>query len=176
MAGVTAKDVEDSVTELVATGVSERVLKQLEEQGLPFKRSLKLELPDFPTDITLVDDVELMSMASKYIENMNFLRTQAACAELAELESETLYKDAVGAGLLSKTTGKASEKATLLKAQVDSDPVVRELADAYSYARAYHKMIRTILDNIERYYSLTSRELTRRTSTSRVTGFNRYAP
>lgn len=164
------------MTELVATGVSEQVLKQLEEQGLPFKRSLKLELPDFPSDITLVDDVELMSMASKYIENMNFLRTQAACAELAELEAETLYSDAVNAGLLSKTTGKASEKATLLRAQVDGDPAVRELADAYSYARAYHKMIRTILDNIERYYSLTSRELTRRTSTSRVTGFNRYAP
>lgn len=164
------------MTELVATGISAQVLKQLEEQGLPLKRSLKLELPDFPADITLVDDTELMSMASNYIENMNFLRTQAACAELAELESETLHKDAVGAALLSKTTGKASEKATLLKAQVDSDPVVRELSDAYAYARAYHKMIRTILDNVERYYSLTSRELTRRTSSGRVTGFNRYAP
>jgi hypothetical protein len=164
------------MTELVATGISAQVLRQLEEQGLPLKRSLNLELPDFPSDITLVDDTELMSMASKYIENMNFLRTQAACAELAELESETLHKDAVGASLLSKTTGKASEKATLLKAQVDNDPVVRELSEAYAYARAYHKMIRTILDNVERYYSLTSRELTRRTSSSRVTGFNRYAP
>ena len=176
MVGVIASDAEDTMTDLVATGVSEQVLKQLEEQGLPLKRSLKLELPDFPSDITLVDDTELMGMASKYIENMNFLRTQAACAELAEMEAEAFYSEAVNSGLLSKTSGKASEKATLLRAQVEAEPLVKELSDAYSYARAYHKMIRTILDNIERYYSLTSRELTRRTSSGRVTGFNRYAP
>jgi hypothetical protein len=176
MVGVIANDAEDTMTELSATGISEQVLKQLEEQGLPFKRSLKLELPDFPNDITLVDDTELMGMASKYIENMNFLRTQSACAELAEMEAEAMYSEAVNAGLLSKSTGKASEKATLLRAQVEAEPAVKELSDAYSYARAYHKMVRTYLDNIERYYSLTSRELTRRTSSGRVTGFNRYAP
>jgi hypothetical protein len=176
MVGVIANDAEDTMTELSATGISEQVLKQLEEQGLPFKRSLKLELPDFPSDITLVDDTELMGMASKYIENMNFLRTQAACAELAEMEAEAFYSESVNAGLLSKTSGKASEKATLLRAQVEAEPAVKALSDAYSYARAYHKMVRTYLDNIERYYSLTSRELTRRTSSGRVTGFNRYAP
>lgn len=164
------------MTELSATGMSERVLKQLEEQGLPFKRSMKLEMPDFPEDITLVDDADLMVMASKYMENMNFLRTQAACSEIAEVEAEALYDEAISKGLLEKTTGKATEKATLLRAQVTTDPAVKDLGEAAKYAHAYHKMIRTILENIERYYQLVSRELTRRTSTGKTPQWNRYAP
>ena len=48
MPGDSVQDAEDTMTELVATGISEEVLKVLESQGLPIKRSMKLELPDFP--------------------------------------------------------------------------------------------------------------------------------
>lgn len=165
-----------NMTELVASGVSAKVLAQLEAQGLPFKRSMKLDMPDFPSDITLVEDADLMVMASKYMENMNFLRTQAACSEIAEVEADALYEEAVSQGLLNKTTGKPTEKATILKAQVLTDPTVKDLSDAASYAHAYHKMIRTILENIERYYQLVSRELTRRTSSNKSPQWNRYVP
>lgn len=175
MDGDTVQDVEVTMTELVATGISEAVLAQLEAQGLPLKRSMKIELPDFPEDITLVDDNELMIMASKYMENMNFLRTQVACAAIAEAESENTLDDAIAQGLLSKTTGKTTEKAALLRASVLTDPVIKELADAKNYSHAYRKLLDTLLENTERYYSLTSRELTRRTSTGR-SSFNRYAP
>lgn len=164
------------MTELVVTGISKEVLKVLENQGLPIKRSIKLDMPDFPEDITAIDEQELMIMASKYMENLNFIRTQVACATLAEAEANSAYDMTVAKGLLGKTTGKSTEKSVMLKAAVVTEPEVVELAKAKDFAYAYRKLLETHLENLERYYSLTSRELTRRTSNSRNNSFNRYVP
>ena len=163
------------MSEIVATGISEIVLQQLESQGLPLKRSMNIQPPEFPADITLVDDQELMVMAGKYMENLNFLRTQVACANLAELEATNSYDLEVAKGLLMKTTGKSTEKAVMLKAAVATDEYIMVLDKAKNYAHAYRKLLETALENLERSYSLTSRELTRRTSSSRMMG-NRFVP
>jgi hypothetical protein len=176
MPGDSVQDAEDTMTDLVATGISEEVLKVLENQGLPIKRSMKLELPDFPEDITAIDEQQLMIMASKYMENLNFIRTQVACATLAEAEADSAYDMTVAKGLLGKTTGKSTEKSVMLKAAVVTEPEVVELAKAKDFAYAYRKLLETHLENLERYYSLTSRELTRRTSNARSGSFNRYVP
>jgi hypothetical protein len=152
---------------IVATGVSDEVMKILEAQGMPVRRSLDIDAPMFPKDITVVDDQELMVLATKYMENYSFIRTQVACAALAELEAENAYSSAEAKAFLSKTNGKTTEKATMLKAAVITDPEIEELAKAKMYAYAYRKMLETTMDNLERYYSLTSRELTRRTSALR---------
>jgi hypothetical protein len=152
---------------IVATGVSDEVMKILEAQGMPVRRSLDIDAPMFPKDITVVDDQELMVLATKYMENYSFIRTQVACAALAELEAENAYNSAEAKAFLSKTNGKTTEKATMLKAAVITDPEIEELAKVKMYAYAYRKMLETTMDNLERYYSLTSRELTRRTSALR---------
>jgi hypothetical protein len=152
---------------IVATGVSDEVMKILEAQGMPVRRSLDIDAPMFPRDITVVDDQELMVLATKYMENYSFMRTQVACAALAELEAENAYSSAEAKAFLSKTNGKTTEKATMLKAAVITDPEIEELAKIKMYAYAYRKMLETTMDNLERYYSLTSRELTRRTSALR---------
>lgn len=152
---------------IVATGVSDEVMKILESQGMPVRRNLDIDAPPFPKDITVVDDQELMVLATKYMENYSFLRTQVACAALAELEAENAYSLAEAKAFLSKTNGKTTEKATMLKAAVITDPEIIELATVKMYAYAYRKMLETTMDNLERYYSLTSRELTRRTSALR---------
>lgn len=152
---------------IVATGVSNEVMKILEAQGMPVRRSLDIDAPMFPKDITVVDDQELMVLATKYMENYSFIRTQVACAALAELEAENAYSSAEAKAFLSKTNGKTTEKATMLKAAVITDPEIEKLAKAKMYAYAYRKMLETTMDNLERYYSLTSRELTRRTSALR---------
>jgi len=152
---------------IVATGVSDEVMKILEAQGMPVRRSLDIDAPMFPKDITVVDDQELMVLATKYMENYSFIRTQVACAALAELEAENAYNSAEAKAFLSKTNGKTTEKATMLKAAVITDPEIEELAKIKMYAYAYRKMLETTMDNLERYYSLTSRELTRRTSALR---------
>jgi hypothetical protein len=165
------------MSNIIATGISAEVLKVLESQGLPIKTDLNVEMPDFPADITEVDDQELMSMAGRYMENINFLRTQSACASLAELEAENEYEARVAHGLLTNTTGKSTEKTAMLRASVITQPEIVELYKAKSFAHAYRKLLETNLENIERYYSLTSRELTRRTSNARnFTPSNRWTP
>jgi hypothetical protein len=155
------------MTELIATGISEEILNVLEKQGMPIRRSLDMDIPPFPRDITMIDDQELMTLSTKYMENFNFMRTQVACAELSETELENAYGIAEAKALLSKTSGKSTEKATMLKASVITDEVIEKLANEKFYAHAYKKMLQTMMDNLDRSYSLTSRELTRRTSIAR---------
>ena len=59
----------------------------------------------------------------------------------------------------------------MLKATVLTDPEMQELARNRLHAQAYHKLLKTSLDNLERSYQLTSRELTRRTSVLKARGF-----
>jgi len=139
----------------------------LEAQGMPIQRSFDIDCPPFPKDITLVDDQELMILATKYMENFNFMRTQVACAALAEEEAEMAYSTAEAKATLLKSNGKTTEKATMLKAAVITDPEIVDLSTQKLQAYAYRKMLETTMDNLERYYSLTSRELTRRTSAMR---------
>ena len=152
---------------LVTTGVSEEVIKVLEAQGLPVKRNLDIEVPAFPRDITMVDDQELMVLMTNYMENYSFIRTQVAAAALSETEAENEYSMAEAKALLTHTSGKSTEKATMLKSTVMSLDEIQELSRKKLYAHAYRKMLETTMDNLERYYSLTSRELTRRTSSMR---------
>jgi hypothetical protein len=152
---------------LEATGISEDIIVVLQKQGLVVNKTLDVDMPDFPDDITLVDDQELMVMASKYMENYNMMRTQTACAQVAELEAENAYDLAEARALLSTSTGKSTEKAGLLKAAVLTQPDIQEKLKAKNYTYAYRKLMETTQDNLERYYSLVSRELTRRTSSDR---------
>ena len=152
---------------IVATGVSAEMLDVLEAQGLPVRRQLNISVPDFPRDITVVDDQELMVLASLYMENYNFIRTQVACAALAELEAENAFTSAENKALLANSTGKSTEKATLLKATISALPEIQDLAQAKLVSHAYRKLLETTQENLERYYQLTSRELTRRTSAMR---------
>ena len=153
-----------------STGVSDEILKILEDQGLPVRRSLDIDIPPFPKDITAVDDQELMTLASRYMENYSFMLTQVACADLAVIEAESAYDTAEAKAMLTKTTGKSTEKSVMLKAAVLTDPDIEKLAKDKLHASAYHKLLKTTLENLERYYQLTSRELTRRTSVLKARG------
>jgi hypothetical protein len=78
--------------------------------------------------------------------------------------------------MLSKSTGKSTEKPVLLRALVHEEPEIQALQDAKQYAHAYKVLLENNLENIERYYSLTSRELTRRNSAARNIMNNRFTP
>lgn len=149
--------------ELIANGITGDVLSVLEAQGLPVRRNLDIEVPPFPRDITAVDDQELMQLARCYMENYNFLITQVACAELAVAEAESVY-DKEEAKLLITGAADPKAKATTIKATILVDPEMETRSQNLLSAKAYHKLLKTMQDNLERYYQLTSRELTRRTS------------
>lgn len=163
------------MSDLIATGVSREIIKVLMSQGLPIKTSLHMEIPPFPEDITMVSDQELMMLAAKYMENYNFVTTQVACAAIAELEADNSYESFHAKGLISKTTGKTTEKSIMLKALVQTDPELVTLENAKTYAYAYRKMIETMQQSLERYYYLVSREITRRTHGDKMRT-NRFTP
>ncbi len=163
------------MSELIATGVSQEILKILQSQGLPVRTSLHMDIPPFPEDITSVNDQQLMTLAAKYMENYNFVSTQVACAAIAELEADNLYDSSHAKGLISNTTGKTTEKSIMLKAIVQTDPEISTLANAKTYAYAYRKMLETMQQSLERYYYLVSREITRRTHGDKMRT-NRFVP
>lgn len=148
--------------ELVTTGPSKEIIAVLESQGLPIKRKLDIDVMPFPKDITAVDDQELMLLARNYMENYNFMITQVACAELAvvELESALEFREAE----LLITLSSDKTKATVVKASIAIDLDIVRMKKELMLAEAYQKLLKTMQDNLERYYQLTSRELTRRTS------------
>jgi len=149
--------------DLIVSGVSDSIIKVLESQGLPIRRSLNIDVPSFPIDITAVDDKVLMELARAYMENYNFLITQVACAELAVTETENMY-DQEEAKLLLVKSSDPKLKATTIKAMILTDSNMQDMFQGLMQAKAYHKLLKTMQDNLERYYQLTSRELTRRTS------------
>lgn len=151
------------MSELIAKGISEEIMLVLESQGLPVRTSLDLDIPDFPQDVTLLDDQDLMMLAAKYMENYNFVSTQVAIAAVAEMEAEDAFDYAHSRALLQTSTGKSTEKAVMLKAAVMLDDEVTTLRNRKMHAYAYRKMLETTQSSLERYYYLTSRELTRRT-------------
>jgi len=155
--------VKNMAIELLANGISGSVLNVLEAQGLPVRRTLDIDVPAFPRDITAVDDQELMQLARVYMENYNFLITQVACAELAVAEAESIY-DKEEAKLLITGAVDPKAKATTIKASILINPDMEAMSQGLMHAKAYHKLLKTMQDNLERYYQLTSRELTRRTS------------
>ena len=156
---------------LHAVGIGEEMMSILEAQGLPVRRQLDIDLPAFPADITAVDDQQLMDLANRYMQNYNFMLTQVALADLAVVEADNAYDMAEAKAMLTKTTGKTTEKSVMLKALVITDPEIVDLSTKRLQAQAYHKMLKTTLDNLERYYQLTSRELTRRTAVLKSRGF-----
>ena len=150
---------------LHAVGIGDAMINILESQGLPVRRELDIDLPPFPSDITAVDDQQLMDIYNRYMQNYNFMVTQVACAELAVTEASNAYDMAEAKAMLSKTTGKSTEKSVMLKALVMTDPEIVDLSTNLLSAQAYHKLLKTTSDNLERYFQLASRELTRRKST-----------
>lgn len=166
-----AGNVGDTMINLNVQGTVEEVMQVLEAQGMPVKRNLDVDMPAFPKDVTAVDDQTLMELATKYMENYNFMLTQVACAELAYTEAENAFKLAESKATLLLTTGKTTEKANMLKAQVMTEPAIKDKSDELFKLQVYHKLLKTTLDNLERYYQLTSRELTRRTSVLKARSF-----
>jgi hypothetical protein len=153
---------------LVTNGISDDIIDILERQGLPMRQTLDMTVPNFPDDVTLLDDQDLMVLASKYMENYNMVRSQVSCAQVAELEAENDYDFCEAQALLRLSSGKSTEKAGLLKASVLVQEDIQQKLKVKNYAYAYRKLLETTQDNLERYYNLASRELTRRTSTDRM--------
>lgn len=159
--------------DLKVEGYSSHVLDVLDEQGLKIVRHLDMDLPEIPEDITSIDASSLMHLASQYIEYRGFLETQVALAKNSELEAETEYDRLVDRKTLALSTGKSTEKATILKAMVANEEDVRISHYVFLEKQMYRNTLESYLDKIDAYHWLINSEVKRRSGYSAV---NRFTP
>jgi len=149
----------------INAGVSKTQLDTLRGQGFPVVTNIEYEAPSIPSDITLVDDTELMEIFGKLTAYGTFLASQVACAEIDLKHLETAFKRKESALYVhySETLPKATS--TLVKAYMAQDEDLAHAEDEVLVKESYLTLIKQMRDNASSLASFTSRELSRRQST-----------
>lgn len=121
--------------------------------------------PVMPKDISNLDGEELSELFSRLTAWSNFVAGQLAAAQVDEVFLEKKLESVRAQLLLTKGATKAKgDTVTLIKAQVNADPMIVSLEEKSMAAYAYRKMIEVVSNNFERDIALISREITRRTN------------
>jgi len=93
----------------------------------------------------------------------DYMASQLVQAQLAERDALRKAELAESKATVRLTTGAPKgTTVTLIKAQIDTDPVIMDLRDKYEEKYAYRKILEMMLNNQERDITLVSREITRR--------------
>lgn len=138
--------------------------EKLEGQGffLPPKPKHRVSIPE---DLTEVDSEELMDLFSAFTAWADYAFAQVGLAYIAEREAQREV-DAAEATAWTKVPAKTPVAAG--KGYVASIPDVQEAQDKFDEAWAYRRLVTDMAERFERDASLLSRELTRRTSETRI--------
>jgi hypothetical protein len=152
------------MSNLITSDLSGFVLNELDRQGLGVHREMNVSQPQLPADITEIGDEELMLLYTGFSAYTDFVNTQLSCAIVDERETERQIEIMTARKTLELSTGKASDKVTIIRAQIAADEEMIALEAKFLARYAYRKMLETMSNNCERSASLCSRELTRRTA------------
>lgn len=139
-------------------------LDLLDSEGMSLPKKPKLELPELPEDLTALDDPDLMTLFRHLTVWTDYVNGRLA---VAATEAETRLKllrrvEAV------RITASDAKTVKMAEAEARLDLSVREAQDLYDRADAFRRMLRVMMENLERHSSLVSRELTRRVNRSSV--------
>lgn len=146
-------------------GHSEEYIDKLAKQGLVINKSVNIDLPQLPSDISAISDGELMALFSQLTAFTNFLTTQLSCAEIDERRAEKALNAVEDEAMIREHSGKSTkDTVTFLKTKISTDPQVVKFRESYESKYAYRKLIDSMVDNASRDSMLVSRELTRRTA------------
>lgn len=149
---------------LISGPQSAAALDLMNSQGLKQSDKPDYDIPRLPTDLTQIEDEDLMVLYSKLTAYADFVSVQASCAQIDERNLEKRLSAMESSKMLA-SGGKSENRVTFARAQVAVDPEVVALKESLEKTHAYRKLIETMASNIERDSALVSRELTRRTST-----------
>ena len=152
------------MSELITSDLSNFVLNELDRQGLSVQRQADLSQPQMPADITEISDEDLMLLYTGFSAYTDFINTQLSCAIVDERETERQIDIMNAKKTLELSTGKSSDKVTIIRAQIAADDDMVALENKLLARYAYRKMLETMSNNCERSASVCSRELTRRTA------------
>jgi len=154
---------------------SEDAVKKLKEQNIEMWPEQSRQ-PLMPGDISVLDSEALSELFTKLTAWSNFVAGQLAAAEVDEKYLEKRKNTLEAKLLLAKDGDKVKgERITLIKAQVNANPMIVELDEQLMKNYAYRKMVEVIANNFERDVALVSREITRRTNDIRAMRKDRYS-
>lgn len=148
--------------QLLTNESSMAAMDRMFKQGFPVETELDLDVPRLPSDITELDDEDLIRVFQHINEFLKFVKVQVAVAQIDENDSKKILEMAEA----KVTVAHSAPKATVasIKAQVASDPEIVKLSDKQQAAHNYRKLMEVMMVNMESDMALVSRELTRRTS------------
>jgi hypothetical protein len=132
------------------------------------KQGLDLPKPVYdqavlPPDITELSSEQLAEMFTILTGWADYMASQLVQAQLAERDALRKAELAESKATVRLTTGAPKgTTVTLIKAQIDTDPVIMDFRDKYEEKYAYRKILEMMLNNQERDITLVSREITRR--------------
>jgi hypothetical protein len=152
---------------------SRRAADALMQQGLTLSPKPEIEMPILPSDVTVLDDEDLMILYSLLTAWADFISTQVSCAQVDERAAEKRLSHAEN--LLMIASGDKGDRVTYARAQVAADNKIVAMKEEVEEAHAYRKLIESMASNIERDAALVSRELTRRTSSRNRTSPSRWS-
>jgi len=144
--------------------ISKRVVDAMTELGFPLAPKPGYDIPPLPRDITELDDEGLMDLFVQFTQWTDHLAGAMAIAAVNEREAETALKNAEATGMLKNWTGNKKDTVAVLKAHNLASEEMQELRHDLDTKFAFHELIRTKTQQVERDSMLVSRELTRRTS------------
>jgi hypothetical protein len=157
-----------SPIELHMADASKRAMEKLKGQGLSLNEGYTYDPPSLPTDVTSVDDDELMDLYAKYVAYLEFINLQLWCANTDKEEAE---KDMILIKARKKLTMKASGIAVaLLDAEIEVDEEYREKADKFQELANYHSLINIMSGKLSKDISFINREITRRVNINKMAG------
>lgn len=128
--------------------------------GFTFPHKPDNEVPFLPDDLGDLSDDGLMELFGQLTQWANYASVQVTKADIEEDEAAAALKVAEAKYMVLNT--ETGDKVTVVRAEREVDPEVRELAEVLARKTALRKMLATLLGNIERSTNTTSRELTRR--------------
>ena len=150
--------------QLHVSDLGKETLTNMANQGFEIPLSTDVPMPILPSDITAVDNEELMELFTVFTAFLDFISYQVALAEIDERALERKLDAAVAVATANQPKGLAA----VIKAAALADPKVVKISEEHEVAYNYRKLIHVMSDNLNRGLTLISRELTRRTADGHV--------
>lgn len=149
---------------LIVDNDSMEILDVMKTQGFGIELTTDVDTPVLPSDITDLDDEDLIRLFQHINEFTKFVKVQVACAAIDESNAKKIMDMKEAELTVAHTQAKVTVSS--IKAKVSAEPAMIAAADKYSAKHNYRKMMEMMLSNLESDMNLVSRELTRRTSSS----------
>lgn len=134
----------------------------LAKKGLELPRKPVFALPKLPTNLTDLDDHQVMRYLAKFTRFQDYLSGELALAEIDEGAAINFLEIARAKHMAGNWTGPSSDRVAISKANATLDEGVQAAEQKVEEVKAKRKMYGVLVETLARDAAVISRELSRR--------------